>query len=416
MTPDPRRVLAADPCGRTNARLVAAAGRAGGIGIVDTSTATSLADLAADLDRRGATGWWLRPGPDVDPDAVRAAGLQPAMVVLSPADRDTASFTPMVDAWAEVAGDVAVGRVEEVSPEVFEELRGGEQAVVRNALPRLARAIREGRAPFVLVLDDVHRVRSPAATDALRVLAEHVPPGSRLVLASRSEPDWPMARLRVAGRIDQLDASALEMTPGEGAEMLRAGGAELARPEADAVVRYTEGWAAALYLASLALRARPRDARGRDAVPGVRGRDRPLADYFRDEVLVHASPEQAAFIGDEVADLPLLRAVGPQRELRRVRTHVRRDGGARRVVAQAGLVDGQRKLGRHRVGRRGVRGRGVDGGVARRGVTLGGRRGVAASERGEAEDERSSPGAVRGAGHTITRITASEGRERGPQA
>ena len=71
---DALRVLAADPCGATNVRLVAAAGRAGGIGILDAADAAALPALAADLERRRVAAWWLRPGGDVTPAAVAAAG------------------------------------------------------------------------------------------------------------------------------------------------------------------------------------------------------------------------------------------------------------------------------------------------------------------------------------------------------
>jgi ATP/maltotriose-dependent transcriptional regulator MalT len=42
--------------------------------------------------------------------------------------------------------------------------------------------------PVVLVLDDVHLLRNTECRDALSVLADHVPPGSRLVLAGRDHP------------------------------------------------------------------------------------------------------------------------------------------------------------------------------------------------------------------------------------
>ena len=41
------------------------------------------------------------------------------------------------------------------------------------------------RRSFLLILDDVHLLRNAECRDALSVLADHVPPGSRLVLAGR---------------------------------------------------------------------------------------------------------------------------------------------------------------------------------------------------------------------------------------
>src|SRR3954447_8439443 len=111
MSADPRRVLVADPTGRPNARLVAAGGRAGGVGILDVSIADDLTALAGDLGRRGAQAWWLRPGAGVAPGsltgALADAGVAgPVAVVLSPAGHDDDSFAALVDEWAGVVDEV----------------------------------------------------------------------------------------------------------------------------------------------------------------------------------------------------------------------------------------------------------------------------------------------------------------------
>ncbi|WP_421121779.1 hypothetical protein ACE2AJ_10190 [Aquihabitans daechungensis] len=118
MPPDPRRVLVADPCGRSNTRLVAAASRAGGIGVLDVAVADSLTSVAADLDGRGVARWWLRPDARTEPDDVRRAGLAPSMVVLSPTGHDAASFARLVDDWAAVGGDVTAQVVSRTEGEV----------------------------------------------------------------------------------------------------------------------------------------------------------------------------------------------------------------------------------------------------------------------------------------------------------
>ncbi len=63
-------VVAADPCGRPNPGLVAAAGRAGGRGLLDVAEPVGLGPLVADVARRTTESFWLRPGPLVVPEAV----------------------------------------------------------------------------------------------------------------------------------------------------------------------------------------------------------------------------------------------------------------------------------------------------------------------------------------------------------
>lgn len=112
MSPDARRVLVADPFGRTSTRLAVAAARAGGVGIVDVPQAADLAATVEALGRRTDGEWWLRPGPSVDPIALRdqidAGATAPAAVVLSPVGLDRPALVALVDGWAAVVADVVV--------------------------------------------------------------------------------------------------------------------------------------------------------------------------------------------------------------------------------------------------------------------------------------------------------------------
>ncbi|WP_110181359.1 type I polyketide synthase [Nocardioides solisilvae] len=71
-------VVAADPCGEPNPGLVAAAHRAGGIGLLDVADDAALATAVADLRRRRTTSCWLRPGASVTPAAVTGTVTGPA--------------------------------------------------------------------------------------------------------------------------------------------------------------------------------------------------------------------------------------------------------------------------------------------------------------------------------------------------
>ena len=56
-------------------------------------------------------------------------------------------------------------------------------------------------APVTLILDDVHLLHNSECRAALSALADHVPDGSRLVLAGRAQPPLRVARLRAEGRL-----------------------------------------------------------------------------------------------------------------------------------------------------------------------------------------------------------------------
>ena len=58
----------------------------------------------------------------------------------------------------------------------------------------------------LLVLDDYHLIRSEAVHASIGFLLEHRPPQLHVVLASRSDPPLPLARLRARGELAEVRA------------------------------------------------------------------------------------------------------------------------------------------------------------------------------------------------------------------
>jgi LuxR family transcriptional regulator, maltose regulon positive regulatory protein len=84
-------------------------------------------------------------------------------------------------------------------------------SILSRAAPRLAFALRASPVPFVLMLDDLHELRSPACHDVLGVVISGIPGGSQLAAASRSEQPY-LARLRALG--DALEFGVAELALG----------------------------------------------------------------------------------------------------------------------------------------------------------------------------------------------------------
>lgn len=145
-----------------------------------------------------------------------------------------------------------------------------------NALAALAQ-------PIVLVLDDYHLVNSPPVDASLSLLLAHQLPQLHLVIATREDPQLPLARLRARGALTELRAADLRFTPFEAAELFnQTEGLSLLAEEVTALERRTEGWAAGLHLAALSLRGH-RDAAG--FVRSFSGSHRFVLDYLLEEVL-----------------------------------------------------------------------------------------------------------------------------------
>jgi LuxR family maltose regulon positive regulatory protein len=151
----------------------------------------------------------------------------------------------------------------------------------------------EGHEAFVLVLDDVHVLTAPEALASLRALAERIPRGSQLVLASRSEPSLPVGRLRAHRSLVEVRSRDLGMTVPEAAALFSAAGLDLSRGDVEMLVRRTGGWPAILYLASVALRECSDPAA---AARGFGGDDLLVSDYVRDEFLSRLEPGEAELL------------------------------------------------------------------------------------------------------------------------
>ncbi len=115
----------------------------------------------------------------------------------------------------------ALDAVEPVGGRVFDALASPVSSVPGSVVPRLGAAFWSMTVPVVLVLDDVHLLHNSECRAALSVLADHVPGGSRLVLAGRDEPPLRIARLRAEGRILEIGPGDLSLTREEAASLLR---------------------------------------------------------------------------------------------------------------------------------------------------------------------------------------------------
>lgn len=120
----------------------------------------------------------------------------------------------------------------------------------------LNRLAADGRG-LALVIDDAHLIRSPAIHAGIAFLADHAPPGLRLIIAGRSAPPLPLERLRVRRRLLELGTEELRFRGDEASALLTDSmGLDLSPAAVAGLVERTEGWAAGLVLAALAARGR----------------------------------------------------------------------------------------------------------------------------------------------------------------
>ncbi len=187
----------------------------------------------------------------------------------------------------------ALDAVEPVGGQVFDALASAHSSVPGSVVPRLGSAFWSMTAPVILVLDDVHLLHNSQCRAALSVLADHVPAGSRLVLAGREEPPLRIARLRAEGRILEIGPGDLMLTRQEAAALLRDAEVTLGEDDVAALHQRTEGWPVGLYLAALYLREG--GSLGSAAVSSGGG-DRRVSEYMESEFLARISRRHRVFL------------------------------------------------------------------------------------------------------------------------
>jgi LuxR family maltose regulon positive regulatory protein len=142
------------------------------------------------------------------------------------------------------------------------------------------------QAQGFLVLEDYHSITAPLIHETLGFLINYLPHALHMVIISRTTPPLPLARLRVANELIEIEAPDLQFSETETSEFFRLNmNVPISSDELDEVVQRVEGWAAGLRLLTLAMQGL-QDVESRrlvleNFVAGRRG----IGDYFVTEVL-----------------------------------------------------------------------------------------------------------------------------------
>jgi LuxR family maltose regulon positive regulatory protein len=207
--------------------------------------------------------------------------LPVAWLSLDEGDNDPARF------WSHF-----VAALQTVAPNIGEDALGALQSPqspsIESILTSLLNEIAAIPNDFLLVLDDYHAFDSRPIDAALALLIERLPPHMHLVIATREDPDLPLARWRTRNQLIELRVKDLRFTESEAAEFLnRAMGLNLSSEDVTALETRTEGWIAGLQLAALSMQGL-QDTAG--FIQSFTGSHRFVLDYLIGEVL-HKQPE-----------------------------------------------------------------------------------------------------------------------------
>ncbi len=218
-----------------------------------------------------------------------------AWLSLDEGDNDPARFlTYLVAALQTLALSKVEGVVANIGAGMLGVLQAPQPPSAESILTILLNEITTIPDYFILVLDDYHLIDAKPVDQALTFLLEHLPPQMHLVIATREDPQLPLARLRARGHLTELRAADLRFTPAEAADFLnQVMGLHLSAEDIAALETRTEGWIAGLQLAALSMQGHQDTA---SFIKSFTGSHHFVLDYLMEEVLGQQSASVQTFL------------------------------------------------------------------------------------------------------------------------
>lgn len=219
---------------------------------------------------------------------LQAAGETTGWLTVDASENDLGRFTYYL--WAALSG-VTTDLDSRAAPNgSFESAATASSA----RLHQLLEVINLTETPFTLFIDEFEEITSDKVTKTVGELVAALSPGQRLVLGSRQKPDLPLGRLRVSGRLLEIDSNHLKFNREEARRYISERLAcALNDSELETLQARTDGWPAALQLAAAALTGR---ADATALLAGLATSSQSIADYLAEDVLARLPPEHCRFL------------------------------------------------------------------------------------------------------------------------
>jgi len=158
-----------------------------------------------------------------------------------------------------------------------------------SAARAIVLALDASEEPVRLIIDDYHRIASPATNRFLEYVIERMPSHAAIIVAQRGQPEIALSGLRVSGQLLQIEQGDIRFSDSEARSFI---GDQSEKVEWAELVDRTEGWPAALQLLRLWLAGREHV----DTLDHLTRRSTDLADYLAEQVFSGQSDDIQQFL------------------------------------------------------------------------------------------------------------------------
>jgi LuxR family transcriptional regulator, maltose regulon positive regulatory protein len=247
-------------------------------GLLDSGYKVALISAPAGYGKTSLLGEWLRE---------LSGQMAVAWLTLEPGDDDLLRF------WS-----YSLASFQKIDPclgtAASDLLKIGQPVQIESVISLLLDDLDSIPRQVIWILDDLHCIQTLQIHQSLNYLIDHLPAHVHLVLATRSDPFLPLARLRARNELLELRLADLAFSFQEALVFFQQTmGQAVSEEIASALVRRSQGWITGLQLAALSMR-------GRSDLDGwfhafTQG-DQNLVEYFNQEVISRLAEDRQEFL------------------------------------------------------------------------------------------------------------------------
>ena len=137
-------------------------------------------------------------------------------------------------------------------------------------------------APIFLVLDDYHGIDNPHIHRDMAYFVDNLPPALHLIVTTRSDPPWPLARWRAKKTTKEIRQADLKFTETESQDLLKILlESELSKSQLRSLYTKSEGWVTGLQLAAFSITS---NDNAEETIINFTGSNKHIFHYLIDEV------------------------------------------------------------------------------------------------------------------------------------